>query len=326
MRVLVASHIDVDAITSLSRGHDVVEVDGPEEVRQHLPEAEAVVFRSGVVLDRDALERAARLELLVRAGSGLDNVDVEWCRQHGVRLVPIPEPGARAVAELAFAFMLVLSRRLREADQSMRQGEWRKHELTGRLLKGRTLGVVGLGNIGTCVANLGVAWDMRVVGCVEHPSDRLETFFRSHGVELRPLGEVLDLADIVTLHVPLTDRTRHMVDRAFLDRMRPDAMLLNLARGGVVDEAALHDALVTGRIAGAALDVHEHEGVGHRSPLADLPGVVLTPHVGAMALDAQREIGRRVVECIESHARGAGRAGHGGDTDHHHRAIAATRG
>lgn len=322
MRVLVASHIDVDAVTALSRGHDVVEADTPDAVDAHLPDAEVVVFRSGVVLDRAALERAPGLQLLVRAGSGLDNVDVDWCRRHGVRLVPIPEPGARAVAELAFAFMLVLSRRVIEADQSMRLGEWRKHELTGRLLKDRTLGVVGMGNIGTTVAHLGVAWGMHVVGCVEHPSTRLEAFFRSHDVELRPCDEVLERSDVVTLHVPLTDRTHHLVDRAFLDRMRPDALLLNLARGGVVDEQALHDALVSGRIAGAALDVHEHEGPGHRSPLADLPGVVLTPHVGAMAVDAQREIGRRVVECIETHARGAGHR-HVADG---HRPIAVTRG
>lgn len=304
MKVLIASQVHSDAIRTLSRRHDVTCAFGPTPavLRDLVRDHDVLVFRSGVTVDADILEGSG-VGLLVRAGSGLDNVDVDWCATHGVELVTIPQPGARAVAELAFAQMLALSRHLLAADRSMREGQWRKHQLEGRLLRGRTLGVLGLGNIGSVVATLGAAWGMRVIGCVERPTERLASLFRAHDIELLPLPDVVARAEVLSVHVPLTDATHHLVDRALLARMRPGALLLNLARGGVVDEAALYDALVAGRLGGAALDVHEREGAGQRSPLADLDTVVLTPHIGAMAVDAQREIGDRIVAAVDAFAR-----------------------
>lgn len=303
MRVLVASPIDEAAIRALEARHEVSCAFGlgPRELAAAAQDKHVIVFRSGVRVDAEVLAGAPDLELLVRAGSGLDNVDVDACHRHGVRLVPIPEPGARAVAELTFALMLELSRHVRAADRSMREGRWLKHELEGRLLRDKVLGIIGMGSIGGHVAELALAWGMEVIGCVERPDEEVASRLRCRGARVVPMDEVLTEGDYVTVHVPLTDRTRHLVGRDELARMKPDGYLLNLARGGVVDELALRDALVDGRLAGAGLDVHEHEGEGRRSPLADLPNVVLTPHIGAMAVDAQTAIGRRVVEVVEAH-------------------------
>ncbi len=306
MRILVVSRIDEHAIQVLSHRHEVTcAFDlGVRDLRQAARDQDVLVFRSGVTVDAEVLEAAPRLGLLVRAGSGLDNVDVDACVRRGVTLVPIPEPGARAVAELTFALMLALSRHLREADLSMRQGRWLKHELEGRLIREKVLGIVGMGNIGGYVAELGMAWGMRVVGCVDRPGEMVATRLRCRGAEIVPIEDVMALGDYVTVHVPLTAATRDLVDADLIGLMKPDAYLLNLARGGVVDESALREALVEGRLAGAALDVHEKEGEGQHSPLADLPNVLLTPHIGAMASDAQADIGRRVVACIDAYERG----------------------
>jgi phosphoglycerate dehydrogenase-like enzyme len=178
-----------------------------------------------------------------------------------------------------------------------------KHNWEGRLLRGRTLGVVGLGSIGGRVAEMGVAWGMRVCGCVEHPTAERTRSFAERGIELADLDDVVRRADLLSIHVPLKDSTRGLIGPRVLAEMKPGSYLMNLARGGIVDETALRDALIDrSRLHGAALDVHEREIDGVVSPLASLPNVVLTPHIGAMALDAQREIGRRVNEIVDGFA------------------------
>jgi phosphoglycerate dehydrogenase-like enzyme len=245
---------------------------------------------------------APELRLLVRAGSGIDNLDVEYVRRRGLELVRIPEPGAKAVAELAFALMLALVRNLLEADASTRQGKWAKRELSerGYLLTGKVLGIIGAGNIGSRVGQLGAAWGMQVIGCVEHPSAAAAARLAERGIRLTDCDEVLSTADFVSIHVPLKDSTRNLIGTEALSRMKPEALLINIARGGVVDEKALYKALSEGRLRGAAMDVHEHEGAGKISPFASLPNVVLTPHMGAGTVDTQREIGDRVIETVDS--------------------------
>jgi phosphoglycerate dehydrogenase-like enzyme len=199
--------------------------------------------------------------------------------------------------------MLALARQLLVADRGMRDGRWLKSELTGYLLKGKTLGVIGLGNIGTRVAEMGVAWGMRAMGCVEHPSPERAGAFRDRGIELVDCQTVLAEADFVSVHVPLKPENHHLLDATALAEMKRGAFLVNIARGGVVDEAALCRELSDGgRLAGAALDVHEREGDGPPSPLARLPNVVLTPHIGATTVDSQREIGREVIRIVDSYA------------------------
>lgn len=300
MRVLLASPIDPGTTASLRARHDVVEA-APGDLRDAVADAEVVVLRSGPVLSDDVLAAAPRLRAVVRAGSGLDNIDLESARARGVRVVRIAGMSGPPVAEMTFALLLALARNVTLADRLIREGDWPKPRLGGPLLQGKTLGVVGAGNIGGLVGQMGRAWGMQVLGCVAHPSQEVAEQLAARGVTLRAFDDVVERADFVTLHVPLDASTHHMVDAEVLDRMRPGSLLVNMARGGVVDEKALHEALVQGdRLAGAALDVHEAEGQGTVSPLAALPNVVLTPHIGAMALDTQRLIGTRVLELVEA--------------------------
>lgn len=306
MKVLVASKIDGEAVEALRAAHDVVVAVGAprDELERLLADREVLVFRSGVDIDERLLDRAPRLRLIVRAGSGLDNLDLATVTSRGIVLQRVPGPGARAVAELTFALFLGLARQVLVADRLLRAGHWAKNDIVGWNLGGKTLGVVGLGSIGTTVARLGLGWGMRVIGCVEHPDPDRKALFAAEGIELMSLPEVLATGDFLSLHVPLDDETRGLIGREELELMRPGSFLVNIARGGVVDEQALLEALRTdGAPAGAALDVHVTEGEGGVSPLADLPNVILTPHIGAMTVDAQRQIGSEVVRIVAEHER-----------------------
>lgn len=305
MRILVASKIDPDALATLRERHDVdvaIGVAG-DALAERMADREALVFRSGVAIDEALLDRARSLRLIVRAGSGLDNLDLRSVEARGITLQRIPGPGARAVAEMTFALFLALARQVPVADRLLREGHWAKSELVGWNLGGKTLGVVGLGSIGSTVARLGLGWDMRVVGCVERSGPDRTAAFAAQGIELLPLHDVLAASDFVSVHVPLDTSTRGMIGAAELGLMRPGSFLVNIARGGVVDEAALLAALLAGdRPAGAGLDVHVAEGEGKVSPLAGLPNVILTPHIGASTVDAQREIGAEIVRIVDEAA------------------------
>jgi phosphoglycerate dehydrogenase-like enzyme len=302
MKILLASRIDFAAVEQLRSRHDVATAYGAQEpeLREAIADREVLVFRSGVAISASVMEAAPALKLLVRAGAGLDNVDLEYVARRGLLFQNVPGPGARAVAEMTFALMLALARNVLPADRLLRAGRFAKHEMTGHLLRGKVLGIVGAGNIGSEVGRMGAAWGMRPVGCVAHvfPA-KVERLARS-AIRCAPFEEVLGLADFLSIHVPLSDTTRGLVDAAALARMKRGAFLVNLARGGVVDENALRAVLEEGRLAGAALDVHAAEGDGAVSPLADLDNVVLTPHIGAGTLDSQCEIGEIVVRTIET--------------------------
>lgn len=303
MKVLLASPIDPHAVARLSQVHDVCSLPtgGPAGLASALADREAVVLRSGVLLPESVLSGAPNLRLVVRAGSGLDNIDVDAASRLGIKVARIPGMSAPPVAEFTFALLLTLARKVHLADSLIRTGSWPKPQLGGPLLRGKTLGVVGAGNIGSLVGEMGRAWGMRVLGCVARPDPAVAERLAGRGVSLVDFERLVTEADFVTLHVPLDETTHHMVDADVLDRMRPGSLLVNVARGGVVEEKALYEALVEGdRVAGAALDVHEAEGEGTVPDLAALPNVVLTPHIGAMALDSQRLIGERVIELIQA--------------------------
>ncbi|NJD30029.1 MAG: hydroxyacid dehydrogenase [Chloroflexi bacterium] len=305
MRLLIASQIDGGAEAELRSRHDVVSRIGASEpdLAEAARDRHAIVFRSGVSLGAPVLH-APDLRLLVRAGSGLDNLDMQTVSARGIELRRVPGPGAQAVAELTFAHLLALARQLPRADRLLREGHWAKGELDAYNLHGKTLGVIGLGSIGSRVAELGRAWGMRVIGCVDRPSDPRRLEFARRGIELlADCGDVLEQADFVTIHVPLVPSTRGLIGSAELARMKPTAFLVNMARGGVVDEGALLTALTEGRLAGAGLDTHVREGEGADSPLASLPNVTLTPHIGAATIAAQREIGRQVVAIVDGFSR-----------------------
>lgn len=303
MKILIASPIDDQAIETLKTHHDVIIAfnSSHDDLQKIINDREVLVFRSGIKIDAELLESAPALKLIVRAGSGVDNIDLDYVYQRGIEFHRIPGPGAEAVAEIAFAFMLALSRRLFEADRSMREAHWAKYQLSGYLIRRKVLGIIGMGDIGAHVADMGRAWNMQVIGCVENFSLERAAKFHRKEIDLLGFDQVVEHSDYLCLHVPLKDNTRNLINAGVLARVKLGSYLINLARGGVVDEQALYDSLTKGdRLRGAALDVHSNEGEGKLSLLASLPNVILTPHIGAMAVDAQREIGHIAVELIKN--------------------------
>lgn len=307
MKILVASNIAPEALDALRANHDVVYTPGDpeEELERSIKDRECLIFRSGVQISARVLAAAPDLRLIIRAGSGYDNIDLDRLAERKIRVVRIPGPGAKAVAELSFTLMLALARQVFWADREWRAGRWVKPQAAGRLLTGKVLGIVGAGNIGSHTGALGAAWGMTVLGCVHWPSEPVAQRLREQKIELVPLPEVLARSDFVSIHVPLEDSTRNLIDAAALRSMKPGSFLVNLSRGGVVDETALRLALEDGHLAGAALDVHEREGDGEISQLANLDSVILTPHIGASTVDSQREIGQLIIGSVATYEHAA---------------------
>jgi len=247
------------------------------------------------------MEGAPNLRLVIRAGSGTDNLDLDYIKRRGLKLERIPEPGAFAVAELSIAFMISLARNVLHVDRLLRKGRWTKYEFTGYLLGSKVLGIIGAGNIGSRVGELAAALGMKVIGCVKNPSPDKAEKLAGKGIQLKDCSEVISTADFLSLHVPLNESTRNLINADVLSTMKPGSFLINLSRGGVVNEQDLYKALTEdGKLRGAAMDVHEFEGEGCISPLASLPNVILTPHVGAQTHDTQFQIGLRILEIIDS--------------------------
>ena len=245
---------------------------------------DAIVVRSRTRVTADVVSRAERCRVIARVGVGLDNIDVAAAESRGIRVVNAAEAATTAVAELVLALMLSMARQVPRADAGMRGGRWLKSEIRGTELRGKYLGIVGLGNIGRRLGRLARALNMNIIGHDVVPIDA--EFARDVGLMKADLDSLLRSSDYVSLHVPLLDSTRHMIGAERLALMKPTARLINTSRGGIVDEDALYEALESGRLAGAALDVFESEpAAGHR--LARLDGTVLTPHVGAMTAEAQ---------------------------------------
>ena len=302
MKILIASKIYPAAIDKLRENHEVVCAFSAdkETLKEAIKDCDILIFRSGVDISAEVMAAAPSLKLLLRGGSGVDNLDMDYVNQRGLRLVRIPGPGAKAVAELTFALMLALARNVVEADRLTRQGHWAKSEMTGYLLTGKVLGVIGAGNIGSLVGHMGAVWGMKVLACVEHDSTERRQEFEDAGIHLTNCEELMAQADFISVHVPLKSSTRNFIDQDALSRVKPNAYLVNMARGGVVDEVALYHALVEGRLGGAALDVHQAEGEGKVSPLAGLKNVILTPHIGASTFDSQKEIGDIILNTVET--------------------------
>jgi D-3-phosphoglycerate dehydrogenase len=307
MNILIASSINKAAIEVLKQKHNVLcAFNAPEEeLISVIKDKDILIFRSGVKISTKVLQSGSNLKLILRAGSGLDNIDFNYVKETGIKLVRIPQPGAKAVAELSFAFMLALSRDLLKADSLIRKGRFAKGELNGYLLTGKTLGVVGCGNIGSRLGMMGAAWGMKVIGCMLE-SDFTDEYFeemKKLGIHITSFEEVISNSDYISIHVPLDNTTRGLINEQVLNRMKPGSYIMNLARGGVVDEQALYKALTEGnKLRGAATDVHVNEGEGKISPLAALPNVILTPHIGAQTVDSQREIGEIIVNTVKEFA------------------------
>lgn len=301
LRVVIVDPISASGLAPLVEETriEVVErlgLKGPE-LAAALADADAVIVRSGTRITREALEQATRLRVIGRAGVGVDNIDVEAATERGIAVLNAPSGNTISAAELAFALLLALVRRVPAADRSMKAGEWDRRSFGGIELYGKTLGLVGAGRIGAAVAQRARAFGMRVIAYDPYlQADRAAEL----EIELVPLDTLLTRADVISLHVPLTDATRNLIGEAELRKMKPRSFLVNAARGGVVNEAALCRALSEGWIAGAALDVFEKEPPPPDHPLRSLPNVVLTPHLGAATLEAQENVAVEIADAVRA--------------------------
>jgi D-3-phosphoglycerate dehydrogenase len=301
VRILVAESVAREGIELLAAHHEVDERIGcsREELTALLPDYDALVVRSQVQVDAELIAAGSRLVVIGRAGVGVDNVDLDAATRAGITVVNAPTGNTIAAAEHTLALLYGVARKTAAADASVRRGEWTRARFTGRELRGRTLGIVGLGKIGQAIAVRARAMEMVVVG-----SDPFVTAEQAanHGVELVDFETLLARADVVTVHVPLTRQTRALIGRDAIAKLKPGSIVLNVARGGVVDEAAVAEALASGHLGGAGIDVFEHEPPTE-SPLLDAPNTLLTPHLGASTEEAQvlvaEEVAQQVLDVLD---------------------------
>lgn len=303
MKVAVFSLLWPDVVEQLKKEFDctVAINPDPETKRQVLATANVVVVRSGVTLEKESLEAAKHLKLIVRAGAGLDAIDVATAERLGIRVQVLPL-SADSVAELAFGLLLGLCRQIVPLTISLRDGRWEKQKAIGSELADRTLGLFGFGRIATRIAEIAKAFRMKVVAYDRSPDkpSKREAAARL-GVTFATFSEMLKQADYVIIQAPLNDETRNVFDKSALAQMQSHALLVNTGRGGIVNEADLYESLKTRQIAGAALDVYSNEPVG-KSPLFELDNFIGTPHVGAQTSDTQRRVGEEVLNVIRQFA------------------------
>ncbi|MCH2212992.1 MAG: phosphoglycerate dehydrogenase [Fuerstiella sp.] len=267
----------------------------PEQLKQALQNVDGIVVRSKSRLGRDILEGQQSLKVIVRAGVGVDNIDLEAATRAGILVMNTPTGNTTSTAEHTVAMMLALSRNIGPAAASMRAGKWDRKMFQGTQVSGKTLAVIGLGRIGICVAQRARALEMQVVGYDPFLSEERA---REHGIELhRDVDEIVRVADYLTVHTPLTDETRGIIDAQRLAAMPKGARIINCARGGIIDEPDLADAIESGHIAGAAIDVFTQEPPADRR-LIELPQVLSTPHLGASTDEAQEMVAVEAAEIM----------------------------
>ncbi len=247
-----------------------------------IPEADALIIRSATKADAELLGVAANLKAIARAGVGVDNVDLDAATQRGVVVMNTPDGNTIAAAEHTFGLMLALARHVPQAHASMVAGRWDRKAYMGTELRGKTLGLIGLGRIGQAVATRARAFEMRVVGYDPKPGE-----VRDLGIEIIPLNDLYTRADFISLHPSLTDETRGMINAEAIAKMKPGVRIINVARGPVIVDADLAAGLASGQVAGAALDVYDREPPAGDNPLINNPAVIHTPHLGASTWDAQ---------------------------------------
>jgi len=273
----------------------------PEQIAEKIGNFQVVVVRGRTKLSRELIEKADKCKIIARVGVGLDNIDEEAAKEKNIRVINAVEGATTAVAELVIGLMLSMAREIPRADREIRNGNWIKKELMGSELKGKYLGIIGLGNIGKRLGRLTRALNMNIIGYDVVPID--EEFSKEVGLMKADLDTLLSSADYVSLHVPLLDSTHHMINAEKLKLMKNTARIINTSRGGVIDEEALYNSLKEGNIAGAALDVFEVEpATGNK--LTTLPNFVATPHMGAQTKEAQLLAANIIAEKIIQILRG----------------------
>src|SRR4051812_7420755 len=295
-RILVVEPLADEGLDILRADHEVEVKVGMsrDEFLRVLPEYDALLVRSQVQADAEAIAAGTRLQVIGRAGVGVDNIDLPAATEAGIVVVNAPTGNTIAAAEHTLALLFALARHIPEADASLRRGEWKRSQFTGRELRGKTLGIIGLGKIGMTIADRARAMEMEVLG---HDPYVTEDAAALRGVKLLSMDELIRRADAITVHVPLTRSTRNLIGEAEIASMKPGAYLVNVARGGVIEEAALAKALSEGRLGGAAVDVFTEEPP-KESPLLSAPNTILTPHLGASTAEAQTRVAVEAAEQV----------------------------
>ncbi len=302
MRIVVAEFMDEDAVARLAAAHDTRYdpglVDRPADLAAALADADALIVRNRTQVRGALLAAGRKLRVVGRLGVGLDNIDVPGCEARGIEVIPATGANALAVAEYVIATAMVLLRGAYASTGEVGEGRWPRAALSGgREIGGKTLGVVGFGGIGRLVARLARGLGMHVVGH-DAALPAGAAAWRDEHAEALELDALLARADVVTLHVPLTESTRGLIGAARIETMKPGAVLVNTARGGVVDEAAVASALRSGRLGGAALDVFDTEPLPAGSPLAGCPRLILTPHVAGLTAESNARVSTMIADRV----------------------------
>lgn len=298
LKILICDGMDESGLKIL-REAEGVEVDMPDglsagEIKAILPEYDAMVVRSRTKVTADLIENAQRLKVVGRAGTGVDNIDVKSASARGILVINTPGANAMAAAEHTLALILALARYVPQATDSMRHGLWEKKKFVGTELYHQTLGIIGLGKIGSIVADRALALKMEVLVYDPHIVPEMAAVL---GAEFVSLDELLKRSDFITLHTPLTDTTRWILNRESLAKTKPGVRIVNCARGGLIDEEALRESLLAGHVGGAALDVFEKEPPTG-NPLLELPNAIFTPHLGASSQQAQENVSKAIAAQI----------------------------
>lgn len=297
MKILVADPVSEQGIAILRKEH-VVDVKlklPPEELISIIPGYDALVVRSETKVTKAVIEAADSLKVIGRAGVGVDNIDVEAATKKGIIVLNAPEGNTIAATEHTIAMMLALARNIPQAHKSVKNGEWQRSKFVGVEMRGKTLGILGLGRIGTGVAKRALAMEMTVLA---YDPFITADHAKALAIELVELDEVLAAADFITMHLPLTPDTKGLFGKETFRKVKPGVRIINCARGGIIDEAALADAIKQGTVAGAAIDVFEKEPIDPANPLIAVDKVVLTPHLGASTAEAQVGVAVDVAEGI----------------------------
>lgn len=300
MKVAICDKMEKQAIEELKKlGVDVHDLSAlpKEELPKHLEDADIVIVRSATKVKGPILEALKNCKLIIRGGVGLDNIDVEGAKAKGIKVDNTPEASSASVAELALGFMFALARHIVRGTVGIKNGLWEKKELEGIELAGKTLGIIGMGRIGKELAKRAKALGMNVIA-TKHVSPIPEDLAREV-----TLDELLQTADFISIHTPLRPETKYMINKEKIDKMKDGVYIINVARGGVIDEKALLEALNSGKVKGAALDVFEEEPPTFKE-LVEHPNVICTPHIGASTFEAQARVGMAVVNKVKDFLEG----------------------
>jgi len=270
----------------------------PEDLKKAVADVDAIIVRSETRITAEVLEAAKKVRIVGRAGVGVDNIDVAAASKKGVIVVNVPGGNTISAAEHTMALLLSLSRNVPQANASVKAGEWKRSQFTGTELLGKTLGLLGMGRIGREVAKRCQSFGMSVVGYDPFAS---EEYAKTFNIKLATLEEIYAQADFITVHVPLNDSTKHLFNAKTLAKLKPGVRLINCARGGIIDEQALADAVKSGHVKGAAIDVFEQEPPAKDNPLMGVPGIIVTPHLGASTEEAQVKVAQEMAETLRDY-------------------------